>query len=167
MKPLKPKCGCTKPVAKSHQVPAHSHCETLFSQTLTAHRLRSDLRLGFASERKISRLLSLRLHSVFIQFAIARAELIDCIERAGGESDPPPWFCKLLKEVKFWLRGVDLNPRSALIPRKLLTFQRAKMPKTATRANLSFSFLSVCLKRMNPDVRVHSQHNNRARDSQV
>jgi len=48
--------------------------------------------------------------------------------------------------------GVDLNSKPALIPRKLLTLQHAKMPKTATRANLSFSFHSVCLKGMNPDL---------------
>lgn len=38
---------------------------------------------------------------------------------------------------------VDLNPKSALIPRKLLIFQKAKMAKTATKAILSFSFHSV------------------------
>jgi hypothetical protein len=54
-------------------------------------------------------------------------------------------------EVRVWLRGVDLTSKPALMPRKLLTFQRAKMPKTATRANLSFSFHSVYLKGMNPD----------------
>jgi hypothetical protein len=54
--------------------------------------------------------------------------------------------------VKFGCGGVDLNSKPALIPRKLLIFQHAKMPKTATRANLSFSFHSACLKRMNPDL---------------
>jgi hypothetical protein len=42
-----------------------------------------------------------------------------------------------------WLRGVDLFSRPALIPRKLLIFQWAKMTKTATKANPSFSFHSI------------------------
>ena len=74
--------------------------------------------------------------------------------------------CKLLKKLKFWLRGVDLNSKPALILRKLLTFQPAKVPKTATRANLSFSFHSVCLKRMNPDLSSIPESNNRTRNPQ-
>ena len=42
-----------------------------------------------------------------------------------------------------WLRGVDLNPSPALIPRNLLILRPAKNAKTATTANSSFSFHSV------------------------
>ena len=137
--------------------PSASICLSFCSDSLKgpstsiAQRLRCDVRLRSAFERETSRLFSFRLHSIFIQFAIARPELIDCIERisnCGGWKRSSAVVCKLLKKLRVWLRGVDLISKPALIPRKLLTFQHAKMPKTATRANLSFSFHSVCLKRI-------------------
>jgi hypothetical protein len=53
---------------------------------------------------------------------------------------------------KVLVAGVDLFSRPALIPRKLLIIQQAKIAKTATKAMLSFSFHSVRLKRMKTDL---------------
>ena len=39
---------------------------------------------------------------------------------------------------KGWLRGVDLNSMSALIPCKLLILRYAKLAKTAKKADLSY-----------------------------
>jgi hypothetical protein len=43
------------------------------------------------------------------------------------------------------LRGVDLNPR-ALIPRKLLILQYAKLAQMAKKANLSYDFPTLSMK---------------------
>jgi hypothetical protein len=48
------------------------------------------------------------------------------------------------------LRGVDLNPRSALIPLKLLILQYAKSAKTAKKANLSYNFPTLSMKPFAP-----------------
>jgi hypothetical protein len=46
--------------------------------------------------------------------------------------------------------GVDLNSKPAFNQRKLLILKEATCTKTATSADLSFSFHSVYFKRMNP-----------------
>jgi hypothetical protein len=45
--------------------------------------------------------------------------------------------------MRFWLRGVDLNPSPALILRKLLILQYAKLAQLAQTANLSYTFLTL------------------------
>jgi hypothetical protein len=44
-----------------------------------------------------------------------------------------------------WLRGVDLNPSPALIPRKLLIPRYAKTAQSAKKANLFYTFFTLCL----------------------
>jgi hypothetical protein len=44
-----------------------------------------------------------------------------------------------------WLRGVDLNPSSALIPRKLLIPRYAKTAQLVEKANLFYTFFTLCL----------------------
>src|SRR5215469_7915055 len=51
---------------------------------------------------------------------------------------------KMLNRKKFWLRGVDLNPRAVLILRKLLILRYAKLAQMARTANLSYTFLTLC-----------------------
>jgi hypothetical protein len=55
--------------------------------------------------------------------------------------------------LKGWLRGVDLNSRSALIPLKLLIPQYAKLAKMAEKAILSYNFPTLSMKRHQPDSR--------------
>jgi hypothetical protein len=42
-----------------------------------------------------------------------------------------------------WLRGVDLNPSPALIPRKLLILRYAKTAQSAKKANLFYTFFTL------------------------
>ena len=62
---------------------------------------------------------------------------------AGGEMHLPFYTFKLLKRKELWLRGVDLNHPVALIPRKLLILQHAKLTQLAKRAIPSYTFLTL------------------------
>ena len=51
----------------------------------------------------------------------------------------------VVPQIRKWLRGVDLNPSPALIPRKLLIPRYAKTAQLAKKANLFYTFFTLCL----------------------
>jgi hypothetical protein len=52
----------------------------------------------------------------------------------------------VVPQIRKWLRGVDLNPGPALIPRKLLIPRYAKTAQPAKKANLSYTFFTLRLR---------------------